>query len=254
MTNALEGRTVRLRPPATALIFTLSLATLACSSDPTQPVTSAPDLGKPSVALATLVTSSGIADQFTTLNTSVWWQSAYQTPTKNGYFRTSNATVAGGNLELWLPKNTYDGGQVETRLSYGYGTYEAIMKCSPARSALCTVYSYASNGDEIDIEVYYSGGWKLDFLVWKRGVKSCRQAIAAPFDPSAAYHTYTYAFSSSAVRFYVDGVLKSSCVSTLSLPAPSMKFLLSAWQPSWLNVSKPTSTTATRVTAAYYRP
>jgi endo-1,3-1,4-beta-glycanase ExoK len=249
-------RTTLNRPVARALAVCtplfLALLTSACSGDVVAPGLPTP-VAK-AAASSALIASPAIADQFNSFDAGIWTKSSYTTPTKNGFFLTNNVGVSGGNLLLYLPQRTYDGGQVETKLAYGYGTYEATIKCSPQAGSMCTVFSYGSNRDEIDIEIYQSAGWKIDFLVWKRGIRSCRQVIPAPFDPSSGYHTYTYRFSSSAVRFYVDGIQRSSCVSSIRLPAPSMKFLLSAWQPSWLSAPLPTSTTTTRVTAASYRP
>lgn len=192
---------------------------------------------------ASTATSTSFTETFTSFNGTRWLKSSYRLSDmfSGASYRVPNANVKSGFLQLSLPANSYDGGQIESLASYGYGSYSATMQCAQTTGAYCAFFSYASNGDEIDIEVWKDTKWRIDLLVYLRGVKTCQVIVRPAFDPSKGLHKYRFDYRSTRIRFFIDDVEQPITCRT-RLPTSSMKVLFAAWRPRWMNGPKPSTT------------
>jgi hypothetical protein len=242
-----------------------SVASLcACTDQPTTPVQDGTLAATVEPRMANS-SSARFSDPFNSFNTSRWTKSTYPIPEMLGgaSFKAANVAVQNGRLELTLPAKSFNGGQIETKAKYGFGSYSATMQCPNVTGAYCTVFSYDHRTeDEIDIEIYkQSGKWYVEFTVWSSGRRVCTPYKMTPsFNPSTAMHTYRYDYSSGKVRFFVDGKEQTQAACSYSRrplrtpPTSQMTFLLAAWWPQWLLGSQQSTAKKMYVESASYTP
>jgi len=176
------------------------------------------------------------------LNTSKWVVSTYKSNNyagggSNVTFSRANVDLSGGNLRMELTQPTADtstGAEITTKLSFGYGTYEFSMRAgstSPTSSGSGTTESgqisstfiihnppptYASitEIDAPEIEGLSARNDKIEWTVWKNGTATDpTPEYKVLLNPEDAFHTYKFVWSATSIKFYIDGVLKSTCTS-----------------------------------------
>jgi len=176
------------------------------------------------------------------LNTSKWVVSTYKSNNyagggSNVTFSGANVDLSGGNLRMELTQPTADtstGAEITTKLRFGYGTYEFSMRAgstSPTSSGSGTTESgqisstfiihnppptYASitEIDAPEIEGLSARNDKIEWTVWKNGTATDpTPEYKVLLNPEDAFHTYKFVWSATSIKFYIDGVLKSTCTS-----------------------------------------
>jgi endo-1,3-1,4-beta-glycanase ExoK len=162
-------------------------------------------------------------------------------------FDPDNVVVDNGLLRLRVPADTTNGGQIESRDYYSYGTFRARMKVADASSSITGFYLYRGPDlySEIDIEVYNDGTGNMDFVTYADGQRTNYVSKDFRFDPSADFHTYRFDYAPDSVQFYVDGTLRQTW--TDGVPSATMKLLVNTWFPDWLSGQAPDTARATRV-------
>lgn len=245
---------------AAAIAIVVSLC--ACADQPTTPTEDGAFVGTLAPRMASSSSSSRFSDSFNSFNSSRWAKSTYSIPEmmRGASFRAENVDVQNGLLKLTLPARSFNGGQIETKAKYGFGSYSATMECPDVTGAYCTVFSYDDpTKDEIDIEIYKrSGRWTVEFTVKVGGENVCTDKMTPSFNPSTAMHTYRYDYSSGKIRFFVDGKERAACSYSRGRrrnpPTSRMTFLLAAWWPTWMQGSQQATSKKMYVESASYTP
>ncbi len=140
----------------------------------------------------------------------------------------SNVGVSGGKLEIKLPADSLNGGEIRSKGLYGPGSYTARMKVPDAPSSITGFFLYEppDYASEIDIEIYNdSSSPRIMFSTYAGGRQTHTQTMTLPFDPTSGFHDYRFDYASNSVGFYADGKLMkqwkgasriSPCVCTLT--------------------------------------
>ena len=84
-----------------------------------------------------------------------------------------------------------------------------------------------------DIEVFNDGSRQILFTTWVDGMQKNSVQHTLPFDPAVRFHNYRIEWSSSRVRFLVDGVLMHEW--TGDVPQDAMYVMSNAWWPEWID-------------------
>ena len=176
------------------------------------------------------------------LDTSKWVVSNYGSNNyagggSNVTFSPNNIDLSGGSLRMELTQptaGTSNGAEITTKLSFGYGTYKFSMRAgstSPISSGTGTTESgqisstfiiynppptYASitEIDAPEIEGLSARNDDIEWTVWKNSnATDPTPEFNVVSNPEDAFHVYTFVWSATSIKFYVDGVLKATCTS-----------------------------------------
>jgi beta-glucanase (GH16 family) len=143
-------------------------------------------------------------------------------PPFNCGWRADHVGFSGGIMTLTLDNAScpsgcanmpYATGEYRTIAKHGYGRFEARFKAakqSGIMAASLFTYTGPSTGtpwDEIDIEILGKDTTKMQTNYYTNGVGGKEVLINLGFDASAAFHTYAFEWTSTAIRWYVDGNL-----------------------------------------------
>lgn len=132
-------------------------------------------------------------------------------------WRGDNAQVADSQLVLRVDDvasqgQPYSAGEYRTNATYGYGRIEARMKAARGSGLVTGLFTYTGPADgqphdEVDIEILGKDPTRLQVNYFTNDVGGHETMIELGFDASAAFHTYAFEWTPSAIRWYVDGVL-----------------------------------------------
>lgn len=180
---------------------------------------------------------AGLEEDFDSLGGNRW-----KTPSKKlgrGSLRSGNVRTESGRLKLKIPAGTHDGGEIESRKLYQYGSYRARIKVADAPSSITGFFLYSPPDfeSEIDVEIYNDHSRRILFTTYAGGEQTNTVTKKLPFDPTAGFHDYRFDFASNAADFYVDGVRLQTFRD--GLPTQPMKLFVNSWFPSWLPGEKP---------------
>lgn len=153
-----------------------------------------------------------------------------------------------------IPAGSLDGGEIESRNFYGYGTYATRMKVPNAPSSITGFFLYRSPDyeAEIDIEVYNDASRRVDYTIYAAGKETHFDSRKLPFDPRKGFHNYRIDYYPGAVSFYIDGKLDGRY--TTGLPSAEMGLFVNAWFPDWLPGREPAKTSAAKVDWIQHHP
>jgi beta-glucanase (GH16 family) len=176
------------------------------------------------------------------LNTSKWVVSNYESNNyagggSNVTFSAGNIDLSSGSLRMELTQPTSGssfGAEITSVLSFGYGTYQFSMRAgstSPTSEGTGTTESgqisstfiihnpgptYASitEIDAPEIEGLTARNDDIEWTVWKNSTATDpTPEYNVLSNPEDAFHVYKFVWSATSVKFYIDGVLKSTCTS-----------------------------------------
>jgi len=176
------------------------------------------------------------------LNTSKWVVSNYESNNyagggSNVTFSPGNIDLSGGSLRMELTQPTAGssfGGEITSILSFGYGTYEFSMRAgstSPTSEGTGTTesgqisstfiihnppptYASVTEIDAPEIEGLTARNDDIEWTVWKNSnATDPTPEYNVLSNPEDAFHVYKFVWSATSVKFYIDGVLKSTCTS-----------------------------------------
>ncbi len=177
-------------------------------------------------------------EQFDDFNADLWDKGSHHLG--KSYIDPKNVDISGGHARIRIPANTSNGGEIISKADFRYGTYRASTRLPDVSSYITGFFLYGGQidaADEIDIEVYNDGNWKIEFTTWVHGARTNTTKKLLGFDPTACYHAYRIDFYPQKVGFFVDNQLMESYSS--GLPTESMKLLINTWYPSWLSGASP---------------
>jgi beta-glucanase (GH16 family) len=198
----------------------------------------------PTPTLEDLTATPTFEDNFSegVLDTAKWVVSNYETTNYAGggsdvTFSPNNINLSGGSLRLELTQptaGTSTGAEITSRLSFGYGVYEFLMRAG-STSATSNGWGTTESGQisatfiihdpppsynsvtEIDgpeIEGLSARSNHIEWDVWKNDSSTDpTPEYNVLTNPQAAFHRYKFVWSAASIKFYIDGVLKSTCYS-----------------------------------------
>ena len=173
-------------------------------------------------------------DDFSVFNEDIWDKSDH--PLGAGELRSENVGIRDGRLELTLPANTLDGGQIETiESNHLYGSFRTSMKLAYAPSSITGFFLYAPPDfyHEVDIEVFNDSSGDIWFTTYADGIESNSYKANLGFDPTADFYEYRFDFYPEGISFYVDGKLMASFDERLT--DEPMQLMINSWFPVWLD-------------------
>ena len=179
-------------------------------------------LGALALVQPALAQDAAFRDDFDTFDQGRWYASDGWSngSHQNCTWSADQAKAASGNLQLGfapIPKGDrqYRCGEIQTRLAYGYGTFETRMK-TPAGSGLnAAFFSYIGAQqkkphDEIDFEVLLRDTGHVDTTTFVNGVSGdgeigAGQSHALPRPSDSDFITYAFTWAPDKVSYYIDG-------------------------------------------------
>ncbi len=124
----------------------------------------------------------------------------------------SNATVGGGLLRFRANATTSAEVQTVPERLFHAGCYSTRMKTARPAGVVSSFFfiSDAYAAPEVDVEILSKDRRSTSGKVWLTahlGDGTQRQAVVpVAFDPSAGFHTYSFALTSTTVTWWIDGV------------------------------------------------
>lgn len=179
----------------------------------------------------------GLREGFASLDGELW-----ETPSKDlgrGSLVPQNVRVRDGRLVIELPSGTLDGGELESRDLYHYGSYRARIKVADAPSSITGFFLYKEPDfeNELDVEIYNDPTGRILFTTYAGGRQTNTVTRKLPFDPTAEFHEYRFDLRPGRAELYVDGQLLHTFHE--GLPAEPMRLLVNSWYPDWLTGKEP---------------
>lgn len=194
---------------------------------------------------------SSLTDHLQAADTSRWAMAdgwANGAPFDNAW-GADHVTFADSTMTIHLDDTAqlgepYTSAEYRTTGYYGYGCYEVSMK--PARNAgiVSAFFTYAGpwdnggNGKHNEIDVEFPGtSTAVQFNFWTNDDSySSRNEVLVPvgFDAADAFHVYAFKWTSTGIRWYVDGGLVYEAMSTPVNPTPKaeeslQKIMMNLW-------------------------
>ncbi len=199
----------------------------------------------------------------TSLDTNLWSVSNYHYPmgdvnnVHQGYFQPDRVSVSGGYLTIELTQeygrvgtNPYGiisrGGEISTKATYGYGTYQWRMRASSTSSSpdrkgrvvrgqTSACFTYTNNAEsELDLEVEGQYPDQLE-IVTRHNTNPSQQPTEdmrtyTPADVSGmadGFKTYKMVWSAGEVQYYVDNEMVAD--HTTNVPSAAGNIIISHW-------------------------
>ena len=176
-------------------------------------------------------------------NFDLWDPSAWipgDHPLGLGFFKPENVSHRGTKLLLTLPAGGYNGAEIKSASPVQFRDVEVRLRTPRAPGSISAFFLYEfvqSKNDEIDIEIFNDGSRQILFTTWVDGVQENSVQHTLPFDPAVRSHNYRIEWSSSQVRFLVDGVLMHEWAGagTEDVPQDAMYVMSNVWWPTWMS-------------------
>ena len=107
--------------------------------------------------------------------------------------------------------NTFLGGEIQTRGTYGYGRYEVLMRPAKASGTVTSFFTYTgpyygNPHDEVDIEFLGQDTTKVYLNYFRNGRVGDHVTLDLPFDAGEALHLYAFEWRPDSITWFVDGV------------------------------------------------
>ncbi len=152
---------------------------------------------------------------------------------------SENVIEESDSVVLLSPENSFNGSQKRSVDRIGYGSYIANLKTDHAAGSYTAFFMYegvAEKNDEIDIEIYNDGSRRIDFVIWKDGVRTNYVQRKLDFDPTSNFFEYRIDYHPDYIAFFVEGELMA--IFTEDIPESEMYLLANHWWPNWLEPSE----------------
>lgn len=161
-----------------------------------------------------------------------------------GSFVPSNVDLSQGMLCLKLQQEEgtsgvlSTGGEIQSNTTYGYGTYEWVMRASSTSSTptgtgtavsgqVSAGFSFINNSEtEIDFEVE---GQNPDTVWMTNWIGTTQKQYSRVFlaSPDANFHHYKFVWVPGQINYYIDGVLVST--HTSNVPSTPAYIMINHW-------------------------
>ncbi len=173
-----------------------------------------------------------VIDDFSSLDPERWLISRHRLGL--GRFRPDHVQVKDGLLHLTIPASSHDGGEVQTRERYLYGSYRIRMKLPQAPDTLTGFFLYQQPDydHEIDIEIENHSDGKTYLVTYAQGERSNLRELHLSFDPTDGFYEYRFDFYPGVIHFYAEDELLQSWHEGLT--DTPMHLMINLWAPRWL--------------------
>lgn len=161
-----------------------------------------------------------------------------------GSFVPANVDLSKGMLCLKLQQTQGSsgvlsvGGELQSLTTYGYGTYEWVMRASSTSSAptgagtavsgqVSAGFSFVNNSEtEIDFEIE---GQNPDTVWMTNWISTTQKQYSSVFlaSPDANFHHYKFVWVPGQIDYYIDGKLIST--HTLNIPSTPAYIMINHW-------------------------
>ncbi len=152
-------------------------------------------------------------------------------------------------MDAWNPEHPgyFKGTVLASTYRYAQGTFEARMRISFLKAgAIYAFFPYGQSagtpgaGDEIDFEMLgnYGASNKIWLNTYNDGTSAQSQGFTPPTTASnvtnfGTWHTFKAVWSTSAVNWYIDGVLVRTLANSIAVPTfDRLAPYLEVWSPS----------------------
>lgn len=124
-------------------------------------------------------------------------------------------------------------GEIKTKTLYSYGKYEARIKAAKGVGVNTAFFTYAGYPnkdvhDEIDFEFLGKDTRKVQVNSWVDG-KQTPKLIDLGFDASQDFHDYSFIWSPSKIKWYIDGKLVHETKDGAEIPSHPQNLFFSLW-------------------------
>ena len=168
------------------------------------------------------------------------WVVSNNEPFYGNAWEAKQIAISGTNLTITLNNagcpSACDGlplasGQLNTAATYGYGLYQVSMQSANATSGTNTAFfTYASNQDEIDIELLSDHNTQISTNFYHKGIEGVVKIVNLAFDTSKAMHTYGINWTPTQIQWLVDGTVVATDTSAqYTLPTTPTNLYVSLW-------------------------
>ncbi|NJC08771.1 family 16 glycosylhydrolase [Polymorphobacter fuscus] len=171
----------------------------------------------------------------------------------------SNLVIRNGILQMKLtkapnPLRAYKCAEIRTHGSHGYGLYEVSMRTAAGAGLNTAMFTYSGRPltpihDEIDFEFLGKSprDVQLNYYVAGRGGHESIASVGS--NASAAFHTYAFEWTPTALTWYIDGRLVRR-VTAAPRPTTPGQFFLTLWNgtdknSNWLGTFVPSTAPVT---------
>lgn len=195
--------------------------------------------------------SGSFSDSFSTgsLDPSKWLASNGSAPgsisgVNYGSFEPSNVDLSKGMLCLKLQQQPSStgvlsvGAEIQSITTYGYGTYEWVMRASSTSQTPTGVgtvvsgqisagFSFVNNSEtEIDFEIE---GQNPDTIWMTNWISTTQKQYSSVFlaSPDVNFHHYKFIWQPGQIAFYIDGALVST--HTSNVPSTAAYIMINHW-------------------------
>ena len=172
-------------------------------------------------------------------------------PPQDCSWSTANVPLGDRSLSLVVndkptTQRSFSCAEVQSRGSYGYGTYEVRMRSTAATGVLSAFYVFVSGGGgkpHEQVSVEFLGKDPAMLLVnYNSRAGNRARTIALDFDSSKSVNNYAFQWTPEGIRWFVNGrvVHEVKAVSGEALPSRPGKIILTNWkgtvadQQTWL--------------------
>ena len=245
--------------------FTITPSATPPTPTPTPTPTPVPPVGTPT-----------FSDTFSggSLNTENWivsnWTSDnYAGAGNNVTFSPSAISLSEGMLQMILTQptsGTSTGAELQSKSTFGFGTYQVVMRMSSTAATSTAAGSVESGSDsaffsfinnsqtEIDIEFCGNTPGNIWLTNWDTtNLKTYTEPAAANL--ASGFHTYTVNWTSSSIAWSIDGVVVAT--HTTNIPQTPAYIMINFWgtnSSSWGGVATPGVTRYFYVSSVSFTP
>lgn len=239
-------------------------------------------MASPPIGLMAVLGSPSFVDIFAsgTLDTTNWLVSNYETNDyagggSNVTFSPSNVSLSQGCLCLTLDQPTTEtsiGGELQSVKTFGYGTYEWVVRMSSTSSTPqgsgaavsgsdSALFTYIDNSEtEIDIEFTGNLPDVISLTNWINPNPADAPTENQTSSPSISgldtgWHSYMMIWSATQIEWFIDG--KSVAIHTKDIPTTPAYMMINFWgtnSSNWGGVATPNVIRYMYVSWASYTP
>ena len=128
----------------------------------------------------------------------------------------------------------YTCGELQSRHTYGHGTYEARIKTPEGSGLNAAFFTYigphhGKPHDEIDFEVLTRDTSRVSLNTYVSGKPVNGSSVALPAPSDDGFQTYSFIWAEDGIKWYVDGVLVHETAPGTPLPTNPQKIYASFW-------------------------
>lgn len=164
-----------------------------------------------------------------------WVNGAWQ----NCLWSKSATSVQDGQLELRFSKQksdkrNYACGEIQSRHTYGHGTFEARFRTDTGAGLNAAFFTYIgpTHGkphDEIDVEILTRDTSRVSLNTYVSGKPANGHPVPLPQPSDAGFVTYSFTWSATGIAWYVDGIRVHQTAPGSPLPVNRQKIYASFW-------------------------